>query len=154
MIAGAGSSLYPVAGFGISSVELSNYSAWVYVYNKSNYQSKPRLQSLNTWQYCFIHLIFSILERKHYNIVARMATIWDGHWIVNWLYGITNQLHTIYSAYTLQLTTTESLLFLWRLRLQFCNHRCNQLLWHPLPSFHFTPLMLQFMWDTAFRLRR
>jgi hypothetical protein len=39
-----------------------------------------------------------------------------------------------YSAYTLQLTTTESLLFLWRLLLQLCNHCCNQLLWHPLPS--------------------
>jgi hypothetical protein len=46
-----------------------------------------------------------------------------------------NQLHksvTVY--YTLQLTTTESLLLLWRPRLQLCNHRCNQLLWHPLPS--------------------
>jgi hypothetical protein len=46
-----------------------------------------------------------------------------------------NQLHisvTVY--YTLQLTTTESSLFLWRPRLQLCNHRCNQLLWRPLPS--------------------
>jgi hypothetical protein len=39
---------------------------------------------------------------------------------------------TVY--YTLQLTTTESLLLLWRPRLQLCNHRCNRLLWHPLPS--------------------
>jgi hypothetical protein len=39
-----------------------------------------------------------------------------------------------YSAYTLQLTTTEPLLFLWRLRIQLCNHCCNQLLWRPLPS--------------------
>jgi hypothetical protein len=46
-----------------------------------------------------------------------------------------NQLHnsvTVY--YTLQLTTTESLLFLWRLRIQLCNRCCNLLLWHPLPS--------------------
>jgi hypothetical protein len=63
-----------------------------------------------------------------------MATILDGVWIDNWIYWITNQLRTIYSVYTLQLSTTESLLFLWRLRLQLCNHRCNQLLWHPLPS--------------------
>jgi hypothetical protein len=35
-------------------------------------------------------------------------------------------LHTIYSAYTLQLTTTESLLFFWRLRLQICNQSQSQ----------------------------
>jgi hypothetical protein len=45
--------------------------------------------------------------------------------------------HTVthnYSVYTLWLTTTESTLLLWRLRIQLCNHCCNQLLWRPLPS--------------------
>jgi hypothetical protein len=60
--------------------------------------------------------------------------LYETGWIDNWIYWIITQLHTIYSAYTLQLTTTESLLFLWRLLLQLCNHRYNQLLWHPLPS--------------------
>jgi hypothetical protein len=44
--------------------------------------------------------------------------------------------HTVthnYSVYASQLTTIESVLFHWRLRLQLCNHCCNQLLWRPLP---------------------
>jgi hypothetical protein len=38
--------------------------------------------------------------------------------------------HTITVYTLLQLTTTDSLLFLWRLRIQLC----NQLSWRPLPS--------------------
>jgi hypothetical protein len=54
-----------------------------------------------------------------------------------------NQLHnSVRVYYTLQLTTTESLLFLWRPRLQLCSHRCNQLLRRPLPSLGTVPSWL------------
>jgi hypothetical protein len=37
---------------------------------------------------------------------AYVATIYDGYWIVNWIYWITNQLHTItvYAPYNSQFT--------------------------------------------------
>jgi hypothetical protein len=60
-----------------------------------------------------------------------------GYWIDNWIYWIA-QLHNSFTVYyTLQLTTTESLLLLWRPRLQLCNHRRNQLLWRPFAITHY-----------------